>query len=71
MLKLLLMIECDLCGGVLMKAASAENPHAWSFDGEEEHLSAKIHDLQLTAEESSWQSMRNGMVHHCSDCSRG
>ena len=59
MVKILVVIECDACNGVLANIAFAENP---------EQLSAEIHDLQLTAEEHAWQLSKNSTAHYCPRC---
>lgn len=59
MVKILVVIECDSCNGLLPNIALAENPL---------QLPAEIHDLQLTAEERAWQAVKNATVHYCPEC---
>jgi hypothetical protein len=60
MLKIIAVIECDICNGVLTNIAVAKNTDS--------QLAEKIHDLQIIAEETGWHAMQNATVHHCSDC---
>ena len=61
MLKIILLIQCDICNGVLNEITVAEKP---------EEVPEEVHDLQLTAEEHSWQLSRNSTVHYCPGCTR-
>lgn len=60
MLKIIAVIACDICNGVLTNIAVAKNANG--------ELAEKIHDLQIIAEEDGWCAMQNATVHHCSDC---
>jgi hypothetical protein len=60
MLRILVVIECDGCNGVLANIAVAENPL---------QLPTEIHDLQLTAEENAWLPSKHSTVHYCPECS--
>ena len=59
MIKIFVVIECDICNELLTQIAVAENPLK---------LPAEIHDLQPSAEERSWQAVRNATVHYCPEC---
>lgn len=59
MVKILVIIECDGCNGVLANIAVAQNP---------QQLSAQLHDLQLTAEQHAWYLSNNSTVHYCPEC---
>lgn len=59
MVKIIVLIECNTCSGVLQKIAVATEPHS---------LLEEIHELQLAAENDSWELRRNSTVHYCSDC---
>ena len=60
MLKIIALIECDICNGVLTNIAAAKNVN--------NNLAEEIHDLQLIAEEHGWYAFQNATAHHCSDC---
>ncbi len=62
MLKIIALIECDVCNGVLSQIAVAEKPG--------EMPAEQLHELQLTAEEYGWQLLKNSTVHYCYDCCR-
>ncbi len=62
MLKIIALIECDICNSVLTSIAATKNATA--------DLTEKIHDLQITAEEYGWCATQNATVHHCADCLR-
>jgi hypothetical protein len=63
MLKIIALIECDLCNGVLSEIAAAEKTG--------EKLNELIHNLQITSEEHGWQPEQNSTVHHCRRCCSG
>jgi hypothetical protein len=60
MIKILVMVECNLCHATLPRALSLTN----CTDIPRE----KLHDLLLDAEESSWQSQHVSTEHICADC---
>lgn len=70
MLRILILIECDVCNSVLNEIAVARDDRRAYSDDADERLDGKIHDLQLSAEAYGWQSMKDSTVHHCSDCLR-
>ncbi len=71
MLRILVLIECDICDGVLSEIADARDDRRDCIRDADEKIHAKIHNLQLIAEERGWQSMNDSSVHRCSDCLRG
>lgn len=70
MLRIMVLIQCDICDGFLNQIAVAENPRGASGRDPDESLPSQLHDLQLTAEEYGWQSTHDSTVHYCSDCNR-
>jgi hypothetical protein len=61
MIKIIILLECDGCNGVLQNIAVAEKAH---------QIQDEIHNLQLKAKENAWQLMRNPIVHYCAECMR-
>jgi hypothetical protein len=59
MVKILVVIECDACNGVLSNIAVAKDA---------QQLPVEIRDLQLTAQEHAWYLSNNSTVHYCPEC---
>lgn len=60
MLKIIALITCDNCNGVLPQIAAAEKI--------DEDLREELHQLQLRAEDDGWESRRNSTKHYCCTC---
>lgn len=60
MLKIIALIACNQCNGVLPKIAAAAKI--------EEEFEVDLHELQLHAEEQGWQLRRNSTEHYCTFC---
>ncbi|NJL71497.1 MAG: hypothetical protein HC888_07695 [Candidatus Competibacteraceae bacterium] len=60
MLKIIALIACDNCNGVLPKIAAAAK-----IDSE---LNEELHELMLSAEADGWQLRRNSTEHYCVTC---
>jgi len=60
-IKILVMVECNLCNTTLPRALSLKNCT--------EIPREKLHSLLLDAEEDSWQSQHVSTEHICADCS--
>lgn len=60
MVKILVMVECNLCHATLPRALSLTNCTEIPRD--------KLHDLLLDAEENSWQSQHVSTEHLCAEC---
>lgn len=66
MLRVLILIECDLCNDLLSQIAVARDPRRKDYDGED--VSDLLHQIRLTAEEYGWDALEDSTVHHCSSC---
>jgi hypothetical protein len=60
MIKILVMVECNLCHATL--------PRALSLTNRTDIPRKKLHDLLIDAEQNSWQSMHVSTEHICADC---
>lgn len=60
MLKIIALITCDQCGGVLSQIAAA--------DRVSDSLLDDIHQLQICAEEQNWIPRKCSTEHYCKEC---
>ena len=60
MLKIIALIICDNCNGVLPKIAKAEKI--------DRDLSQELHELLVSAEDDGWQPRQNSTEHYCATC---
>ncbi len=60
MLKIIALITCDQCGGVLSQIATAAKIGDSLLDD--------IHQLQIHAEEQGWEPRKYSTEHYCKEC---
>ena len=68
MLRIIALIHCDICNGVLNQIAVAEDPRQADSESADARLQAELHNLRLSAEEHGWQALKDSTVHYCAAC---
>jgi hypothetical protein len=70
MLRILAFIQCDICNSVLNQIATAEDPRQDEDGDADAQISARLHELRLSAEEHGWQATKDSTCHYCVTCCR-
>jgi hypothetical protein len=69
-LRIIVLIQCDLCSDRLTEIASLKDPRETGDEGEDYSPLYQMHQLRLLAEENGWDSTDDSTVHHCPTCCR-
>ena len=67
MLRIIILIQCDICDEFMTQIAAAADPREPGFE-DGDTMAHQMHQLRLLAEQHGWQALKDSTVHHCPSC---